>query len=151
MSTFTSKLARYNTIACQQIMPIPVVMQSAISKVAPVPICSLELPFNPQQEPYSPPTNVLINAVEYPPHFTAHPGQICSNNSGFIPPGYLVCDGSEVSRVTYNILFNIIGTYYGDGNTVNTFNLPVLVDDNNPNVIYMIKYKLCEDTIPPAI
>ena len=150
MSTFTSKLARYNTIACQQIMPIPVVMRSAISTVAPVPICSLELPFHPQPEPYCPPSNVTINAVEYPPPFTAHPGQICSNKSGFLPPGYLVCDASEVSRSDYHILFNIIGTYYGDGDMSTTFNLPMIVDENNPSVIYMIKYKLCEDTIPPC-
>ncbi len=28
------------------------------------------------------------------------------------PPGYLLCDGSEVSRITYNVLFGILGYKY---------------------------------------
>lgn len=40
------------------------------------------------------------------------------------PNGYLVCDGSAVSRTTYADLFNTIGTYYGDGDGSTTFNLP---------------------------
>lgn len=40
------------------------------------------------------------------------------------PNGYLICDGSEVSRSTYPDLFTAIGTTYGSGNGTNTFNLP---------------------------
>ncbi len=40
------------------------------------------------------------------------------------PPGYLVCDGSAVSRITYADLFAIIGTTYGSGDGSTTFNLP---------------------------
>jgi microcystin-dependent protein len=43
------------------------------------------------------------------------------------PEGYLLCDGSEVSRVQYSQLFRAIGTIYGDGDSVSTFNLPNLV------------------------
>lgn len=38
--------------------------------------------------------------------------------------GYLLCDGSAVSRTTYPALFNSIGTTYGAGNGTSTFNLP---------------------------
>ncbi|MBL9145364.1 MAG: tail fiber protein [Verrucomicrobiaceae bacterium] len=33
------------------------------------------------------------------------------------PPGYLVCDGTPISRTTFSILFAVIGTTYGDGST----------------------------------
>jgi microcystin-dependent protein len=40
------------------------------------------------------------------------------------PAGWLVCDGSAVSRTTYAALFTAIGTYWGAGDSINTFNLP---------------------------
>lgn len=40
------------------------------------------------------------------------------------PPGWLLCDGSEVGRNTYPTLWNLIGTAYGAGNGSTTFNLP---------------------------
>lgn len=40
------------------------------------------------------------------------------------PSGWLVCDGSAVSRSTYANLFTAIGTTYGVGNGSTTFNLP---------------------------
>ena len=43
-----------------------------------------------------------------------------------IPPGYLYCDGSEVSRQAYDKLFAAIGTTWGEGDGENTFNLPDL-------------------------
>lgn len=42
------------------------------------------------------------------------------------PSGYLVCDGSAVSRTTYATLFDTIGTTYGSGNGSTTFNVPDL-------------------------
>ncbi len=44
------------------------------------------------------------------------------------PQGYLLCDGSEVSRTDYPYLFNTIGTTYGEGDGSTTFNLPNLQD-----------------------
>lgn len=41
-----------------------------------------------------------------------------------IPSGYLLCDGSAVSRTTYAALFAVIGTTYGVGDGSTTFNLP---------------------------
>lgn len=40
------------------------------------------------------------------------------------PAGWLLCDGSAVSRTTYAALFAEIGTTYGAGNGTTTFNLP---------------------------
>lgn len=37
---------------------------------------------------------------------------------------WFLCDGQEISRVTYSSLFDIIGTNFGEGDGVTTFNLP---------------------------
>lgn len=42
------------------------------------------------------------------------------------PSGWLICDGSEISRTTYANLFNAIGIAYGNGDGSTTFNLPNL-------------------------
>ena len=42
------------------------------------------------------------------------------------PTGFLLCDGSAVSRSTYADLFSAIGTTYGAGNGSTTFNIPDL-------------------------
>lgn len=42
------------------------------------------------------------------------------------PGGYLLCDGSAVSRSIYADLFTSLGTVYGVGNGTTTFNLPDL-------------------------
>ena len=43
-----------------------------------------------------------------------------------IPDGYMLCDGSALSRTEYAGLFAIIGTTYGVGDGSTTFNLPNL-------------------------
>lgn len=40
------------------------------------------------------------------------------------PSGWLICDGSAVSRTDYADLFAQIGSTYGDGDGSSTFNLP---------------------------
>ena len=40
------------------------------------------------------------------------------------PTGWLLCDGSAVSRTTYYALFTAIGTVWGVGNGSTTFNVP---------------------------
>ena len=42
------------------------------------------------------------------------------------PEGYLICDGSAVSRDTYSELFTTINTKYGAGDGSTTFNVPDL-------------------------
>lgn len=56
------------------------------------------------------------------------PGFITMCGGATIPGGWLLCDGSAVSRTTYALLFSAIGVTWGVGDGVNTFNLPNLVD-----------------------
>lgn len=50
------------------------------------------------------------------------PGAIATT----LPTGWLVCDGSAISRTTYASLYLVIGTTYGAGDGSTTFNLPNL-------------------------
>ena len=53
-------------------------------------------------------------------------GSIVPYPGSVLPEGFLVCDGSAVSRDDYSDLFEIIGTTYGSGDGSTTFNLPNL-------------------------
>ena len=53
---------------------------------------------------------------------------IIAYSANDIPNDYLLCDGSEINRITYSKLFNIIGTIYGEGDKETTFNIPNLID-----------------------
>lgn len=53
-------------------------------------------------------------------------GMVICYPSSVAPDGFLECDGSAVSRTAYSTLFGEIGTAYGDGDGVNTFNVPDL-------------------------
>ena len=53
-------------------------------------------------------------------------GQIVAYTGNAIPSGFLICDGSAVSREDYWVLFEIIGTAFGAGDGSTTFNLPDL-------------------------
>lgn len=52
------------------------------------------------------------------------PGTIIAFAGQEIPEGFLLCNGAAVSRSTYAGLFSAIGTTYGTGDGVSTFNLP---------------------------
>lgn len=56
------------------------------------------------------------------------PGAIVAHGSTNPPDGYLLCDGSLVSRSTFSALFQAIGTIWGAGDGSTTFNLPDLRD-----------------------
>ena len=45
---------------------------------------------------------------------------------GAVPDGWLLCNGSQVSRTTYAALFSAIGTRFGAGDGSTTFTLPDL-------------------------
>ena len=55
-------------------------------------------------------------------------GVVLAYARGAVPTGWLLCDGSAVSRTNYAALYAVIGTTYGAGNGSTTFNLPNLVD-----------------------
>ena len=68
-------------------------------------------------------TNNLINAGKVP---TGSVFWFATNNA---PSGFLICDGSKISRTTYSALFNIIGTAFGAGDGSTTFTLPNLINN----------------------
>jgi len=53
-------------------------------------------------------------------------GSILGFSSARVPSGCLRCDGSAYSRTAYQRLFTEIGTFWGAGDGVNTFNVPDL-------------------------
>lgn len=53
-------------------------------------------------------------------------GAVMAAGHGTIPTGWLLCDGSAVSRVDHSLLFAAIGTAFGAGDGSSTFNLPDL-------------------------
>lgn len=56
-------------------------------------------------------------------------GSITAYAGKFTPSGWLLCDGSSVSRTDYPELYAAIGTTYGSGDGRTTFNLPMLTDN----------------------
>lgn len=68
--------------------------------------------------------SVVDEKLEYIPVGTIIP----FSGNGAIPSGYLLCNGAAVGRSAYSKLFETIGTTYGKGDGVSTFNLPDLTD-----------------------
>jgi len=74
------------------------------------------------------PSIVKLSVIKY----TAAAGSIDNTAKGTsvqgywatAPSGYLLEDGTAVSRVTYSSLYTVIGTTYGVGDGSTTFNLP---------------------------
>ncbi len=61
-----------------------------------------------------------------PPENDVLPGTIVPYAGPVVPAGYVICDGSEISRSLFAQLFLAIGTIWGAGNGVTTFNVPDL-------------------------
>jgi microcystin-dependent protein len=53
-------------------------------------------------------------------------GSVLTYAGSAAPNGWLLCDGSAVSRSTYAGLFAVVGSIYGNGDGSTTFNLPDL-------------------------
>ena len=68
-------------------------------------------------------STLSVNGVE-----NAHvpSGVIMAWTTDTAPTGWLLCDGSAVSRITYADLFAVISTVYGTGDGSTTFNVPDL-------------------------
>lgn len=67
------------------------------------------------------------NLLDLPGTTAAIPsGSILSFGGATAPTGYLLCDGTAVSRTTYSSLFTAIGTSFGTGDGSTTFNVPDL-------------------------
>jgi microcystin-dependent protein len=53
-------------------------------------------------------------------------GMITQFAGSSAPSEWLICDGTNISRSTYSLLFYIISTNYGSGDGITTFSLPDL-------------------------
>jgi len=65
--------------------------------------------------------SVIGNSIESSSQPSGSITQFAGSSS---PSGWLLCDGSAVSRSTYSTLFGVVGTTYGTGNGSTTFNIP---------------------------
>lgn len=70
--------------------------------------------------------NALANAIAGPNAGGLPVGGVVLFAGSAAPSGYLLCDGSAVSRTTYAALFAVTSTTYGVGDGSTTFNLPDL-------------------------
>ena len=70
--------------------------------------------------PSMPYAEVATNAVSSPV------GSVLAfaGDASKVPAGWLLCDGSAISRSEYAALYGVIGTAWGFGNNSTTFNLP---------------------------
>lgn len=64
-------------------------------------------------------SSTLINIL-------APTGKIDAYGGNSAPTGWLICDGSAVSRETYSDLYGVVGINFGQGDGSTTFNLPDL-------------------------
>lgn len=67
-----------------------------------------------------------IYAENVGPNSSVPPGSVVAYMGTNPPAGWLLCDGSAVSRTVYSRLFGIIGVSNGSGDGMNTFNVPDL-------------------------
>lgn len=70
--------------------------------------------------PHMPGTIPLLDAY----HHVCPTGSIIAYIMPTSPYGWLICDGSEINRSQFQSLFNVIGTTFGEGDGIYTFNLP---------------------------
>lgn len=70
--------------------------------------------------------NSIVSNVIIPPSPLMPSGTVLDFAGPVAPVGFLLCDGSAVSRSTYSDLFAAVGTIWGVGDGVSTFNLPNL-------------------------
>jgi len=68
-------------------------------------------------------TNKIIDSNDISSSFTPVGTIIMRISNNFIP-GYFQCNGTAISRDIYADLFALIGTTYGDGDGITTFNIP---------------------------
>ncbi len=88
MPTFKSKLARYNSFCCDQVMPVPVIQKCAISVCLPVPICELSTDICTPSPPPMIPTQYPWPAPMVPPSTSpCAPCGPCAKPPSYPPPG----------------------------------------------------------------
>lgn len=69
-------------------------------------------------------TSVISNGTNWVAGAVPPSGSVIDFAGSAAPTGWLLCDGSAVSRATYAALFAVVSTTYGAGDGSTTFNLP---------------------------
>lgn len=85
-----------------------------------------------------------VNAILGITTGTVAVGNIFTHPVSTPPAGYLLCNGQAVSRASYPALFTLIGTTYGVGDGVTTFNLPNVPAEvvETPTGTFVTMYKV---------
>lgn len=68
--------------------------------------------------------SAVTTSIDYKVRVWNPVGEITMWSTTSAPTGWLICDGSAVSRTTYSGLFAVVGTTFGSGDGSTTFNLP---------------------------
>jgi microcystin-dependent protein len=68
--------------------------------------------------------NNIVSNIVIPSSPLMPSGTVLDFAGSVAPVGFLLCDGSAVSRTTYNDLFAALGIVWGSGDGSTTFNLP---------------------------
>lgn len=95
--------------------------QVTTTQIGATPLTTFNAHVNDSADPHN--TIDLIQTQLVPPGAVFH----FARNTA--PSGYLICNGSIVSRSTYANLFAAIGTRFGAGNGTTTFGLPNLLGE----------------------
>ncbi len=106
-------------------------------------------PSGPTGSYYIDPATIQVQIPPYPLAYIPLPGTILYNTYGFLPKGYLACDGSAISRTEYSYLYDMVGTYYGPGDGTTTFNIPNLYNGTQVPYRYIVRYDL--QNIPEVV
>jgi microcystin-dependent protein len=69
-------------------------------------------------------SNTAVATTAFVQNIAIPPGAVMMWSTASAPTGWLLCNGSAVSRTTYAALFALIGTTFGVGDNSTTFNLP---------------------------
>jgi len=81
---------------------------------------------NPGNHPFSDQVSGITGLITTLDNGLTPPGTITAFAGNTIPVGWKICDGSAISRTSYDDLFIAIGINWGQGDGSSTFNLPDL-------------------------
>lgn len=73
--------------------------------------------------------SAVTTSLDYKIGINTPAGILVLSGRSTAPTGWLICDGSAISRTTYSALFSAIGTTFGSGDGSTTFNIPDLRDN----------------------
>lgn len=76
--------------------------------------------------PISAPPPSWASIKDKPSYFDVQAGTVAMFAASSAPTGWLKANGAAISRTSYAALFSAIGTTYGAGDGVSTFNVPDL-------------------------